>query len=83
LEGIRECGADLVVTGQRYADALAASAVWAAQSGALVIHAYDQLETLLGQGSVGQEFEEQAPRLDSLIRSGWGRRTDRWHRRLV
>ena len=67
LERIRECGADLVVTGQRYADALAASEVWAAQSGALVIHAYDQVETLLGQGTVGLEFEEQCPQLDSLI----------------
>ena len=67
LERIREYGADLVVTGQRYADALAASAMWAAQSGALVIHAYDQPETLLGQGTVGLEFEEQCPRLDSLI----------------
>jgi threonine dehydratase len=67
LERIREYGADLVVTGERYADALAASAIWAAQSGALVIHAYDQLETLLGQGTVGLEFEEQCPRLDSLI----------------
>jgi threonine dehydratase len=67
LGRIRECGADLVVTGQRYADALAASAVWAAQSGALEIHAYDQVETLLGQGTVGLEFEEQAPQLDSII----------------
>ena len=67
LKRIRECGADLVVTGERYADALAASAVWAAQSGALVIHAYDQVETLLGQGTVGLEFEEQCPPLDSLI----------------
>ncbi len=67
LERIRECSADLVITGERYADALAASEVWAAQSGALVIHAYDQVETLLGQGTVGLEFEEQAPRLDSLI----------------
>jgi threonine dehydratase len=67
LERIRECGAQLVISGERYADALAASAEWAAQSGALVIHAYDQLETLLGQGTVGLEFEEQNPRLDSLI----------------
>ena len=67
LERIRECGADLVVTGERYADALAASALWAEESGALVIHAYDQVETLLGQGTVGLEFEEQDPRLDTLI----------------
>jgi threonine dehydratase len=64
---IREYGAELVVTGKRYADALAASEVWAAQSGALAVHAYDQLETLLGQGTVGLEFEEQAPQLDSLL----------------
>ena len=42
LERIRRYGADLVVTGERYADALATSQEWAAQSGALVVHAYDQ-----------------------------------------
>ena len=52
------------MTGQRYADALAASEEWAAQSGALSIHAYDQVETLLGQGTVGLEFESQYPQLD-------------------
>jgi threonine dehydratase len=67
LEKIRSYGADLVVTGARYADALAASEEWAAQSGALVIHAFDQVETLLGQGSVGMEFENQYPALDTLL----------------
>ena len=67
LQRIREYGADLVVTGERYADALDASEIWAAQSGALAVHAYDQVETLLGQGSVGLEFEEQSPKLDSLL----------------
>ncbi len=67
LERIRECGADLVVTGERYADALAASEIWAAQSGALTVHAFNQVETLLGQATVGLEFEEQYPHLDSLI----------------
>ena len=67
MERIRGYGADLVVTGDRYADALAASEEWAAQSGAMPVHAYDQAETMLGQGSVGLEFEEQAPGLDSLL----------------
>lgn len=83
LERIRECGADLVVTGERYADALAASALWAEESGALVIHAYDQVETLLGQGTVGLEFEEQDPPTRHSYRSHWGRRPDRRHRGLV
>lgn len=64
---IRDYGADLVVGGERYADALAASEAWQAQSGALPVHAYDQAETLLGQGSVGLELEEQAPQLDTLL----------------
>ena len=67
MERIRGYGAALVVTGERYADALAASEAWAAESGAMPVHAYDQPETMLGQGSVGLEFAEQAPTLDSLL----------------
>ncbi len=67
MERIRGYGADLVVTGERYADALAASQEWAAQSGALQVHAFDQIETLLGQASVGLELEEQSPQLDTLL----------------
>jgi threonine dehydratase len=64
---IREYGADLVVAGDLYADALAASEAYVAQSGALPVHAFDQRETLLGQGTVGLELEEQAPGLDTLL----------------
>jgi threonine dehydratase len=64
---IRGYGADLVVIGERYAEALEASQSWAAQSGAMAVHAYDQVETILGQGSVGLEFEEQDPALDTLL----------------
>lgn len=67
IERIRGYGADLVVTGDRYDDALAASREWAAESGALAIHAYEQTETLLGQGTVGLEFEEQDPKLDAVL----------------
>ena len=66
IRGIRDYGAELVVGGDRYADALAASESWVARSGALAIHAYDQRETLLGQGTVGLELEGQAD-LDTLI----------------
>ena len=62
--GIR---AELVVGGERYADALAASEDFAARTGALPVHAYDQPETLLGQGSVGLEIEADAPDIDTLL----------------
>lgn len=64
---IRNYGADLVVGGARYADALAASEAWQAESGAMPVHAYDQPETLIGQGGVGLELEEQVPNLDTLL----------------
>jgi threonine dehydratase len=67
IERIRGYGADLVVIGQRYNDALLASQEWAATSGALPVHAYEQHETILGQGSVGLEFEEQDPAIDTLL----------------
>lgn len=69
---IRDNGADLVVGGERYADALAASEAWAAQSGALQVHAFDQDETMLGQGTLGLEFEERAQALDTLLASVGG-----------
>jgi len=64
---IRACGVDLCVTGERYADALAASQARAAESGALQVHAFDQAETLLGQGTLALEFEEQSAPLDTLL----------------
>jgi threonine dehydratase len=67
IERIRRSGADLVISGDRYADALAASEAWVAQSGAMPIHAYNQIETLLGQGTVGLEFQQQRPDLDTLL----------------
>jgi threonine dehydratase len=67
IERIRGYGAELVVGGDRYADALAASETWVAQSGSLAIHAFDQIETMLGTGTLGCELERQAGALDSVL----------------
>jgi len=72
VEQIRGYGADLVIAGERYADALEASEAWAARSGALPVHAYDQRKTLLGQGTTGMELEAQAPDLDTVLVSVGG-----------
>jgi threonine dehydratase len=72
IERIRGYGAELIVGGERYADALAASEEFAARSGALVVHAYDQPETLLGQGSVGLEIEADMPQIDTLFVAAGG-----------
>jgi threonine dehydratase len=67
IQRIRQYGAEIVVGGERYADALAASEASAKESGAMPIHAYDQAETILGQGTLGMEIETQVGALDALL----------------
>ncbi|HEU4510289.1 MAG TPA: threonine/serine dehydratase [Pyrinomonadaceae bacterium] len=67
LDRIRSYGAKLVIAGDRYSESLEASEAWTKESGALPIHAYEDVETLLGQGTLGLELEEQDPKLDSVL----------------
>jgi threonine dehydratase len=67
IDRIRGYHAELLIGGDRYADALAASEEWASRTGAMRVHAFDQEETLSGQGTLALELEHQAPNLDSLL----------------
>ena len=60
-------GARLVVGGTAYDEARTASERRAAETGALLVHAYDQPEVVAGQGTVAAEFEEDAPDLTHLL----------------
>ena len=64
---IRSYGAELTVGGDRYAEARAASIEWAERTGALQVHAFDQQETIAGQGTLGLELSRQAPQLDTIL----------------
>jgi threonine dehydratase len=67
IDRIRLYGADLTVVGERYAEALAASLDWSTSSGAMPVHAFDQIETLTGQGTLALELSQQAPDLDTVL----------------
>jgi threonine dehydratase len=67
IDRIRLYGAELTVIGERYAEALAASIECCAATGALAVHAFDQIETLTGQGTLGLELSQQAPKLDTVL----------------
>jgi threonine dehydratase len=67
VERIRGYGATLMIGGEDYDDALRASEGWASERDALRVHAFDQEETLCGQGTLALELEEQVPDLDSLL----------------
>jgi len=64
---IRACGAELTIGGERYADALAASEEWADGSGAMRVHAFDAVETMLGTGTLAKELEEQIDAFDTVL----------------
>src|SRR5512137_1595770 len=52
-------GARVVVQGAAYAEALAACLARQAQSGALLMHAYDQSEVVAGAGTLAAEIEAE------------------------
>ena len=52
--------AQVVVAGAAYADALAACLARQQQSGALLMHAYDQVEVVVGAGTLAAEIEDDA-----------------------
>ncbi len=64
---IRSYGADLVVAGASYSEALALSQDWIATSGAMSVHAYDQVETMLGAGTVAIELGQQASSVTTVL----------------
>lgn len=56
---LRELGAQVVVTGAVYAEALEACFARQKETGALMTHAYDQPEVVTGAGTLAKEIEEQ------------------------
>jgi threonine dehydratase len=56
---LRELGAQVVVTGAAYAEALEACLARQRETGALLTHAYDQPEVVAGAGALAMEIEEQ------------------------
>ena len=63
---IGDYGARLEIVGTHIADVLVACDRFVAETGAMSVHPFDQAETLLGQGSVGMELEQDAG-LDTLL----------------
>lgn len=67
VANLHRYGAGVYQVGANFADAVVASEHRAAQTGALLMHAYDQTEIVAGQGTVGLELEQQYPDLDTVL----------------
>jgi len=67
IERIKSYGAEIHIGGATYVDALGASEEFCQRTDALAIHAYDAAETLGGQGTLGIEWQQQVPDLDTIL----------------
>lgn len=67
IEAIRRFGAEVVIGGAQYDDAQAACDRFVAQTGALKIHPFAAKETIAGQGTLGREWQQQEPDLDTVL----------------
>jgi threonine dehydratase len=65
-------GATLRRVGAAYDEAREASESRAAETGAAIVHAYDQPEVLAGQGTVGMELEADAPEATHVLVAAGG-----------
>jgi threonine dehydratase len=60
---IKAYGAEAMIGGASYAEAQERCDAYVAESGALLIHPYDAVETIVGQGTAALEWEEDLDRL--------------------
>jgi threonine dehydratase len=67
LERIRSTGVRMEIVSGAYPDALQASLAYARERNALIVHAFDQVETMLGAGTTGKELDEAEPGIDTVL----------------
>jgi len=67
IETIRSFGAEVVIGGARYDDAQAACNAYAEKSGSLLIHPFDAITTLTGQGTIALEWEADDALPDTVL----------------
>ncbi len=67
VENTRGFGAEVVLEGDTFEDARAAGLKLAAERGLTVVHPYDDLAVIAGQGTIGLEMLAQQPSIDTLV----------------
>ncbi|MEO9104436.1 MAG: threonine ammonia-lyase, partial [Terrimesophilobacter sp.] len=67
LQATRSYGADVILRGHTVDEPLRAAAEFAQSTGAILIHPFDHLDIITGQGTLGLEILDQVPDLDTVI----------------
>ena len=67
VERTRSFGADVVLEGDTFDDARAHGLTLARERGLTLVHPYDDLAVIAGQGTIGLEMLAQQPQIDTLV----------------
>ena len=67
VSNCRSFGAEVLLHGEHYSDALQRAQVIAAQTGKTFVHGFDDPEIISGQGTMGLEILEDVPDADAVI----------------
>jgi threonine dehydratase len=67
VTAVRNYGAEVVQTGSSYDEASAAAEHLRSERGLTLVHPFDDLEVMAGQGTLGLELLEQLPGLEAVV----------------
>jgi threonine dehydratase len=67
VEATRGYGAEVVLGGDSFDDAFAASQAWTREHGATFVHPFDHPDIIAGQGTLGVELLEQVPDAGTVV----------------
>jgi len=67
VDAVQARGAETRLIGDTYDEACEAAINYAAETGAVFIHPFDEIDVIAGQGTVGKEIIEQMPRMPAAI----------------
>ena len=67
VSAVQAMGAKTELVGDTYDDACAAAIKYAAKTGAVFVHPFDERDVIAGQGTVGKEILEQMPRTPAAV----------------
>jgi threonine dehydratase len=60
-------GAEVVLTGETFADCLKAAKEYSAKKNAVFIPPFDHIDVVIGQGTVGLEILDELPEVDNIV----------------
>jgi threonine dehydratase len=67
VDATRGYGAEVKLSGADYGEAFREAERFAAETGAVLVHAFDDRDVIAGQGTIGLELALQVPRLDAVV----------------